>query len=113
MIPQNRNPAWTLTKLADIQAKDLEVRVMGQLLYDSIHVPNDDPNHVVGGQPKRMSLWEVHPITQFLVCTKSDNACEPAKEGEWTLLEDYPEPAHTHALPPAPASDAPIRVRRS
>lgn len=109
MIPQNRNPAWTVTKLADIQAKDLRVRVMGQLLYDSIHVPNDDPNHVVGGQPKRMSLWEVHPITQFLVCTKSGNACDPAKEGEWTLLEDYPKPAYTHALPSG--SDAPIPVR--
>lgn len=56
-----------------------------------------------------MSLWKVHPITQFLVCTKSGNACDPAKEGEWTLLEDYPKPAHTHALPSG--SDAPIPVR--
>ncbi len=103
MIPQDRNPGWTLTKLADIQAKDLKVRVMGQLLYDNIHVVNDDPAHVIGGQPKRMSLWEIHPITQFLVCTKPGNACDPAKQGEWTLLEDYPEPAHTLPRPPASA----------
>jgi hypothetical protein len=102
MIPQDRNSGWTLTKLADIQARDLKVRVMGQLLYDNPHVPNDNPNHAIGGQPKRMSLWEVHPITQFLVCMKPGNACDPAKEGEWTLLEDYPEPAHTHAQPPIP-----------
>lgn len=87
MIPQERNAGWTVAKLQDIMDKGLRIRVIGQLLYDSIHVPNSDPNNVMGGQPKRMSLWELHPITEFAVCTKA--ACSDTRTSDWTQLEAY------------------------
>jgi hypothetical protein len=53
---------------------------------------NNDPNHPIGGQPKRVSLWEVHPITKFFVCTKAGNNCSVSSTGAssgWKRLEDF------------------------
>ena len=74
------------------------------LLYDSIHVPNSDPGHVIGGQPHRMSLWEVHPVTEFLVCAMEDGSpkarCDPSRAADWLPIENYPAPPPGHATEP-------------
>ena len=92
MIPQARNTNWTLTKLKNIGQQGKQILVVGSLFYDNIHIVNDDPNHPIGGQPKRVSLWEVHPITKFFVCTKASNNCSAASTGAssgWKRLEDF------------------------
>jgi len=90
MIPRDRNPGWTLKKLLDIQKQKLRVRVEGGLFYDNLHFVNADSAHVLGGQPKRFALWEIHPITGFLVCGKSDGNCDPANpEDNWTAMADF------------------------
>jgi hypothetical protein len=40
----------------------------------------------MNGQPKRFALWEVHPITEFFVCTQAP--CDASVSSQWTKLED-------------------------
>lgn len=92
MIPQDRNAAWTLAKLKSIKQQKKRVLVVGALFYDNIHIVNDDSAHSIGGQPKRTSLWEVHPITRFFVCMKATNNCSATSTGAtsgWKPLEDF------------------------
>ncbi|HSP61536.1 MAG TPA: SH3 domain-containing protein [Pyrinomonadaceae bacterium] len=92
MIPQDRNAGWTLTNLKNIKQQGKRVLVVGALFYDNIHIVNDDPNHPLGGQPRRTSLWEVHRITKFFVCTKASNNCSVTSTGAssgWKLLENF------------------------
>jgi hypothetical protein len=84
MIPQLPRPAgWdsiTLNRLAGKQ-----VLVVGGLTYDNEHLVNDNAASPKSGQPKRFSLWEVHPITAFYVCPAGDG-CDPAQLGQWVTL---------------------------
>lgn len=88
MIPQHRNKNWTVPRLRKVQRAHQMVRVRGQLFFDNHHVVNDDPDNVIKNQPKRMSLWEVHPVTEFDVCTLAK--CEADSNG-WKPLEDWKE----------------------
>jgi hypothetical protein len=90
MIPQERSTEWTIDKLVTLEEKGRRVLVYGALFYDNMHVINDDPHHSIGGQPKRFSLWEVHPITKFLVCLRADTNCDvnhPNNMSQWKPLE--------------------------
>ena len=86
MIPQQRNKAWTEARLHEVQKAHLRVRVRGQLFFDNHHVVNDDPKLGLSNQPKRMSLWEVHAVTHFDVCTAQH--CEATSSG-WKPLEEW------------------------
>jgi hypothetical protein len=70
MIPQGRdqNAGWTKENLWAIQQQGGLVLVVGPLFYDSEHAVNDDCSNLKAGQPKRMSLWEVHPIIELYSC---------------------------------------------
>lgn len=92
MIPQDRNPGWTLSKLKTIRQQGKRILIIGALFYDNIHLVNDDSAHPIGGQPKRFSLWEIHPITKFFVCAKATNNCSATSTGStsgWKRLEDF------------------------
>lgn len=92
MIPQGRNPGWTLAKLKTIRQQGKRILVIGALFYDNIHLVNEDPTHPIEKQPKRFSLWEIHPITSFLVCTRVTNNCSATSTGAtsgWKPLEDF------------------------
>jgi hypothetical protein len=82
-IPQGRPPSWNLTLWKKIQTDGTKLLVRGQLMYDNIHTVNDDPSHVQGGQPKRFTLWEVHPITAIFECALPSNDCDPGREADW------------------------------
>jgi len=82
MIPQDRPQAWTLPRLRRLASDGRRVLVFGQLMFDSHHKMGDRP---------RVSLWEVHPITRFLVCQRPDNGCDPNDENAWVALETIPE----------------------
>lgn len=85
MIPQQRHTKWTIPRLNRIEQQKSMVRVRGSLFYDNKHSINDDEDNPIGGQPPRFSLWEVHPITAFDVCTKP--SCGDSDDG-WVKLAD-------------------------
>ena len=87
IIPQDRASEWTIKKLRRISKEERQVLVRGQLLYDNKHRINDDPENDLPGQPKRFSLWEIHPVTEFYICLKE--SCDVANVAtEWTKLEN-------------------------
>jgi hypothetical protein len=83
MSPHYRPANWTPAKL---NALGKPVRIKGQLFYDNSHsicTAHSRPN------PKRASLWEIHPVYSVEVC-KSNNLdeCRNSKDpAEWTPLE--------------------------
>jgi len=88
MIPQDRNEGWTTKKLKRVARDARPVIVRGQLFYDNKHLVNDDPDNPLQGQPKRHSLWEIHPVTALLVCMTPTKKC--TQESQWKKLEDLP-----------------------
>jgi hypothetical protein len=88
MIPQGRAPEWTIPALTAVRKQGLPVLVVGGLTYDNEHFVNDNPKAPRGGQPKRFSLWEVHPITAFFVC-EQPKGCDPAMRTQWTTLAKW------------------------
>jgi hypothetical protein len=83
LIPHHRPEAWTADLVKEVANAKLPVRVTGQRMFDSSHSPctNGTPQQ---GDPKRASLWEVHPIYKFEVCTNSKGDCT---SGGWVPLE--------------------------
>lgn len=89
MIPQGRHERWTAPRLRKIAKDGRPVAVRGQLFYDNKHRVNDDPDDVKASEPKRFTLWEIHPVTEFWVCVTSNKKCNTAKIAapEWARLE--------------------------
>jgi len=83
MTPHHRPAEWTPCNVNTVAEKGLKVRITGQQLFDGSHVPckNGAP---VGDNPKRVSLWEIHPIYSFEVCLSGDCA-----SGGWEPLEKF------------------------
>lgn len=69
MIPRHRPAAWNATQVEAVATAKLPVRVTGQLMFDSSHTPCQGST-AVKGDPARASLWEIHPIYKFEVCTQ-------------------------------------------
>lgn len=85
MIPHHRSSAWTRENVLATKNPSVLVRVTGQLMFDSSHLPCQAGNPV-GSNPARTSLWEIHPIYNFEVCTAD---CDG--EGQWVSLEQWAE----------------------
>jgi hypothetical protein len=82
MIPQDRPDNWTSANLEALRGKVLLIE--GALLYDNMHFVNADENNPLGGQPKRFSLWEIHPITSLKLCKKTAvGQCDPDRASDW------------------------------
>ena len=82
MIPQDRPANWTSSKLDQLHGKVLLIE--GGLFYDNLHVTNADEDNPVPGQPKRFSLWEIHPVTSLKVCKKPRvSQCDPDRASDW------------------------------
>jgi hypothetical protein len=84
MIPHHRPADWTEQNVNAVGSKKLPVRLTGQLFFDSSHSPckSGVPS---SGDPKRIALWEVHPIYDFEVCTQGD--CSDGKG--WETLDQF------------------------
>jgi hypothetical protein len=91
MIPQRRPAGWTIPKLRKIQRNGQKVLITGALFYDNEHRVNSESRSPIGGQPKRFSLWELHPIKDFFVCLKPGNRCNETRLNEWTTLVAFTE----------------------
>jgi hypothetical protein len=79
------NGVWTLENLQKVVGR--QVKVVGQLLVDNEH-NRDSDNCARSGADKtkcwRASIWELHPVTNFLVC--STDSC--AKDSpNWVELD--------------------------
>jgi len=90
MIPQARPGSWNPTKLKGAARDERPVIIRGRLFYDNKHEVNDDSEHD-NGQPKRFSLWEIHPISEFWVCIRADRKCGEtlSKPKDWKKLADF------------------------
>jgi len=89
MIPQNRPKTWTLSRLKKLETDRRQVMVVGQLMFDTRHVPN--PKRGTNHESPRMSTWEIHPVTKFLVCQQAGGGCDPRREELWQPLESMAE----------------------
>ena len=69
-IPQTRSehPSWTSSALRQLAHQKKLVMFVGPLFWDNEHKVNPDCGHLKSGQPRRMSLWEIHPVTALYVC---------------------------------------------
>jgi hypothetical protein len=80
--PRIRPDGWTFSKLKDLSTKKAFVKLTGYLMLDTQHVGKPTP--------RRLTHWEIHPVTGFQVCTGSVTGC---KQGNgWEDLADIPEP---------------------
>jgi len=81
ITPRIRPTGWTYSKLNDLSKKKAYVKVTGYLMLDTQHISRPI---------KRLTNWEMHPVTSFQVCTGSVTAC---KQGNgWQDLASFPEP---------------------
>ena len=72
-----------------LAADGRQVLVVGQLMFDTRHLPN--PKRGTNHESPRVSTWEIHPTTKFLVCQRPDNNCDPSHDQEWQALESMPD----------------------
>src|SRR5260370_6644267 len=82
MSPHHRPAEWTQTNVAKASKAGLQVRVTGQIFFDSAHdLPcvGGQPPKTSSGNPVRVALWEIHPIYKFEVSDK----------GAWKDLSDW------------------------
>ena len=79
MIPHHRPDSWSATNVNAVASAKAPVRVTGQLMFDSSHLPCQDGSPTTGN-PSRISLWEIHPIYSFEV---GDG------KGNWTSLDQW------------------------
>lgn len=86
-VPQHRPDSWTIPSIKQIQKDGKKVMVVGQLLYDSKHKVNNDPDHPLKNQPRRMSLWEIHPVIKLYVCNKPNGSCNDNSYAGWDELK--------------------------
>lgn len=84
MSPHHRPDSWTHLNVEKVARAQLPVRVTGHLYFDSSHFPCANGQPAGAGNPKRISLWEVHPIYKFEVCTAD---CDGA--GTWVTLDQW------------------------
>jgi hypothetical protein len=86
MIPQGRgeHPRWNADEL-DRLAKDQKlVMIVGPLFYDNEHRVRPDCT-IKSSEPKRMSLWEIHPVIEVWVCER--NGCTADAPRGWKRFD--------------------------
>ncbi|HYX25172.1 MAG TPA: hypothetical protein VFC23_13545 [Thermoanaerobaculia bacterium] len=95
-------PTWNLAVLTP--AIGHQVRVAGQLMVDNEHFdPHDDCAFPGAGTACwRASVWELHPVTRFEVCSTGNSCTETS--GGWVDLEDFGKPAPAASGAPSPAA---------
>lgn len=96
VIPQVPLPGWAQTDraavLAALQAvrdQALPVLAIGSLTYDNEHEVNSDAAHPNGSNPKRISLWEIHPVLEFYVCPTGQSCDADTPSAKWQTLKAW------------------------
>lgn len=85
--PHFRPPEWTDDNLNHFH--DHLFRFTGQLFLDTSHKACG-PGSSKGCTPKRISVWEVHPVYAIEICESTDaSTCEPNGTDGWEPLEEF------------------------
>ena len=87
MSPHFRPEEWG--RLVDLKQFDRPIRITGPLFFDDSHAPCHDN---VRPNPKRASVWEIHPVYQLEVCnakTKDLKACDVKNNSVWVPLDQW------------------------
>lgn len=80
--PHYRPNAWTP---GNLNKQKLPVRITGQLMFDAEHKPCTKTKVE---EPKRQSVWEIHPVYNVELCTaKKASGCEASDDSVWTQLK--------------------------
>ncbi|MBV8811302.1 MAG: hypothetical protein JO033_21750 [Acidobacteriaceae bacterium] len=95
MIPHHRPANWRVDNVQQLAKSHTEVRVTGQLFFDSSHFPCKN-GQAVGENPKRISLWEIHPIYKIDVCSGDCTGT-----GQWIPLDQWLKKKKSAARPAA------------
>jgi hypothetical protein len=87
IIPQGRDahPRWTIAALRDLAQKRRLVLFVGRLFYDNEHAVRSDCTAQHEKEPRRASLWEVHPVVEMYLC--ADDACTADSARAWTKFD--------------------------
>ncbi len=86
MSPHFRPQPWI--QLVNLQI-DRPIRVTGPVFFDGSHHPCHDNVRV---SPNRISVWEIHPVYQFEVCTineKTVSKCDVKNNSLWIPLDKW------------------------
>ncbi|MBI3657190.1 MAG: hypothetical protein HY232_12290 [Acidobacteria bacterium] len=92
MVPHFRPPSWgKITVQSTLaQLRKHPVRITGQMFFDASHSPCHHPEFRVQGDPKRRSLWEIHPVYKIDVCkNKTLAGCKVDKESVWKSFDAW------------------------
>ncbi len=96
VIPHMRPAVWSNEWFTNVRRLQRPVRVTGQLMFDGSHHPCSDGKPTPGGNPLRVSSWEIHPVYAVAVCKHGKiGECAPADEASWEKISqvaDLPEP---------------------
>ena len=87
IIPHERPSDWSPTNLN--QFRDHRFRFTGQLFLDTSHkvCTAADGKHC---GPKRISLWEIHPVYAIEICTsKKAGKCKPDQDDGWEPFDEF------------------------
>jgi hypothetical protein len=85
--PHFRPPEWTDDNLNHFH--DHLFRFTGQLFLDTSHKACG-PGSSKGCAPKRISVWEVHPVYAIEICESTDaSTCEANGTDGWESLEEF------------------------
>jgi len=87
MSPHFRPDSWTPDNMNQNNARLF--RFTGQLFFDASHKPCTGST---GPNPKRSSLWEVHPVYAVEICGDSRNSCTVDNDQNWISLSDFVGP---------------------
>lgn len=82
--PHYRPNAWTADNLNKNNAH--LYRFTGQLFFDAAHRPCSGS---VGAAPRRVAIWEIHPVYAVDICLATNNNCSVDNETGWVSLSDY------------------------
>lgn len=92
MIPHFRPAAWDKITFQSVLAKLRKhpVRITGQMFFDASHSPCGHAEFQPQGDPKRRSLWEIHPVYAIDVCKNQTLAsCKTDEEPVWTAFDKW------------------------
>lgn len=84
MSPHFRPAAWNELVNMEISRP---VRITGALFFDGSHQPCHDDKRP---NPKRSSVWEIHPVYQFEICkAKALASCDADNDAHWIPLDEW------------------------
>src|SRR5882724_10106055 len=85
--PHERPSDWSPANLN--QFRDHPFRFTGQLFLDTSHKICTPADGKTCG-PKRVSLWEIHPVYAIEICTsKKASKCKPDQDAGWEPFDEF------------------------